>query len=138
MNIIVCVDDKNGMLFNNRRQSSDVLLREKIFELVGENKLYMNEYSKRQFVESNDNIISSNSFLDIAGKNDFCFIENSDFNNYMPVIESILIFRWNRVYPSDVKFDTELLKDFEYVNKSEFKGFSHDKITLEVYNRDKI
>ena len=34
MNIIVCLDDKNGMMFNKRRQSQDKLLRSDIKELV--------------------------------------------------------------------------------------------------------
>lgn len=136
MNIIICLDDKNGMLFNNRRQSSDVLLRAKVFELVGDGKLYMNEYSKRQFVEPKDNIVVSNSFLSVAGKDDFCFVENSKFYDCIDKINLLVIFRWNRVYPSDVKFDTKLLNSFKKGDTIEFKGNSHDKISLEVYTRD--
>lgn len=135
MNIIICLDDKNGMLFNNRRQSSDIFVREKIFEIIGKNKLYMNEYSKRQFVELNDNIIVSNSFLNIAKKNDFCFIENTNFDDYINNVNSFIIFRWNRVYPSDIKFNAEILKSFNKVDTTDFKGKSHDKITMEVYTR---
>ena len=39
MNIIVCLDDKNGMMFNKRRQSQDRVLRQRMLELAGEKKL---------------------------------------------------------------------------------------------------
>ena len=44
MNIIICLDDKNGMMFNKRRQSQDKILRADIKELVKINILYMNNY----------------------------------------------------------------------------------------------
>ena len=36
MTLIVCLDDKNGMAFNHRRQSQDRLLRRRVLELAGE------------------------------------------------------------------------------------------------------
>ena len=32
MNIIVCLEDKNGMMFNKRRLSQDVAIREDIYK----------------------------------------------------------------------------------------------------------
>ena len=43
MNIIVCLDDKNGLMFNKRRQSQDKILRTNIKELVKNKNLFMNE-----------------------------------------------------------------------------------------------
>ena len=51
MIIMVCVDDNNGMMFNKRRQSQDRVLRQRMLELAGEKKLWMNDYSRRQFPE---------------------------------------------------------------------------------------
>lgn len=34
MRLIVCLDDKNGMAFNHRRQSRDRIVTEKIEELA--------------------------------------------------------------------------------------------------------
>ena len=39
MIVMVCVDDKNGMMFNKRRQSQDRVLRQRMLELAGEKKL---------------------------------------------------------------------------------------------------
>lgn len=40
MKLIVCMDDKNGMAFNHRRQSRDRVLAERIMELTENAKLY--------------------------------------------------------------------------------------------------
>ena len=65
MNIIVCVDKDNGMLFNNRRLSKDKILCEKILEITSSSKLLMNEYTKSLF-ENSENIIVDNNFLQNA------------------------------------------------------------------------
>lgn len=39
MNIIVCLDDKNGMMFNKRRQSQDKILRNSIKDIVKDTNL---------------------------------------------------------------------------------------------------
>ena len=36
MIVMVCVDDKNGMMFNKRRQSQDRVLRQHMLELAGD------------------------------------------------------------------------------------------------------
>lgn len=51
MILIVCVDDHNGMMFNHRRQSQDRILRGDILELTEGKILWMDAYSKKQFVE---------------------------------------------------------------------------------------
>ena len=51
MILIVCVDDHNGMMFNHRRQSQDRILRGDILELAEGKILWMDAYSKKQFVE---------------------------------------------------------------------------------------
>ena len=49
MNVIVCLDDKNGMLFNKRRQSQDKILRLNIKEFIHNKNLFMNKYSYNLF-----------------------------------------------------------------------------------------
>jgi len=134
MNIILCLDDNFGMAFNNRRQSKDRCAREKILSLCGNSKLYMSEYSFSQFEEKTDNIIVDENFLDNAGNGDFCFIENVK----VPVerAERLYIFFWNRAYPSDLKLDFNLIESgFNLLNCEEFKGYSHENITLKIYEK---
>ena len=52
VNIIACVDDRMGLLFNNRRQSQDKEVIRKINEIVGEQTLWVHPYSKALFPEA--------------------------------------------------------------------------------------
>ena len=70
MKLIVCMDDKNGMAFNHRRQSRDRVLAERIMELTENAKLYIAPYSQTLFQA--DRVVVSPDYLTCAGQNDFC------------------------------------------------------------------
>jgi hypothetical protein len=134
MNLIVCVDKQNGMMFNGRRQSQDSVLRERVLELCSGARLLMNEYSKLQFYEYSD-IIVSDDFLQQAEPGDYCFVEDGTLPP-LEIIESIFIFNWNRQYPADITFDFDFKANgFKCQKKEEFAGSSHKKITLTIYKR---
>lgn len=42
MILIACVDDRAGIAFNHRRQSSDSVVRDRILELTAGSRLWMN------------------------------------------------------------------------------------------------
>ncbi len=131
LKIIVCVDKKNGMLFNSRRQSQDNLLRERILELSKSSKLWMNNYSAKQFDYSPE-IQVSDTFIQQAGVGEFCFVENSEIPTEN--IEEIILYKWNRTYPADVFFEFDLKKNgFKKISSNDFVGSSHEKITEEIY-----
>lgn len=72
MKAIVCVDDGLGMLFNHRRQSQDVVLRERILGYTAGSKLWMNHYSEKQFdTENAPQINVDDSFLAEAVEGDY-------------------------------------------------------------------
>lgn len=136
MKLIVCLDDRNGMLFNKRRQSADRVLSQRILELVGEGFLWMNGYSRKLFDETAENIRVDDRFLELAGKNDYCFAENVDVTSYINRADTVMLFRWNRAYPADMYFPMELITgSWKKVESIEFAGSSHEKITQEVYER---
>ena len=100
MIIMICLDDRGGMLFNKRRQSQDVLLRQQILTETAGGRLWMNSYSAKQFAEeSAANIVVDEAFMDKARPGDFCFIENVAPSAYEDKIEKIILYRWNRTYP---------------------------------------
>lgn len=132
MKLIVCVDDQNGMAFNHRRQSQDRVLVERIEDLVADSTLRMAPYSQKVFWGKN--IVASSSYLSDADVDDYCFVELDDVRPYEDKIQKVIVFRWNRHYPSDVKFGIDL-SDWHLVTSEEFPGSSHLKITLEVYER---
>lgn len=138
MIIIVCVDDNNGMLFHNRRQSRDSILYQHIMKIVEGKKLLMNSYSEKLFSEEQKNyIVVQDNFLEIASENDYCFVENVELLNYQNDIQKIILYRWNRVYPADTYFQFPLDKNKWKLEKTtDIKGNSHDVITEEVYTNE--
>ena len=73
-------------------------------------------------------------FLEQAGEGEYCFVENTGLQAVEAKIEKIIVFWWNRHYPSDRKFDLDLSK-WNKVSEEEFAGYSHEKITKEVYEK---
>lgn len=130
MTIIVCVDDNMGMMFNNRRQSRDVAVIDKIYEITDESRLFVNEYSKKLF--DAQKVIVCNEMLDMASDSDYCFVENISLCEHTDKIKSIILFKWNRSYPYDVKLDISM-DNFTQVSVEDFAGNSHEKITKAVY-----
>lgn len=72
MYIIACIDDRNGLLFNNRRQSRDANVIEKIQELTKKNRLWIHPFSSPLFPEASVSV----HFLKEAKNGEFCFLEN--------------------------------------------------------------
>ena len=133
LKIAICIEKSGGILFGGKRLSQDSVLRNKLIELVGDGKLYMNEYSAKQF-DSNDKLQVCEDFLLSAGENDICFIENTEVS--LNDVSKIFLFNWNRDYPADTYFEFEPKEsDFKRIKKEDFVGSSHKKITLEVYRR---
>ncbi len=133
MHIIVCIDSRGGMLFNKRRQSKDRFLRARILSGLGERRLLMNAYSRRQFEEETDAITVCEDFLSLAEAGDVCFAENVDLLPYTDKIETVTLYKWNRRYPSSVKLPTEVLDGKRLISSCDFVGYSHENITEEIY-----
>lgn len=134
MKLILFLDERGGMLFNRRRQSQDRKAREYILNMAAGARLLMNPYSAKQFGESGVIAVTETPQKD-AAKDDYVLIEN------LPVtlsgVDEVIVFLWNVLYPSDVSFDTKnLAREGFVLQKSEdFAGYSHEKITVEIYRR---
>lgn len=137
MNIIVCLDDKNGMMFNKRRQSQDKILRANIMELAKNSNIFMNNYSYKLYKDiDNGNIKVYEDFLEQCKDNSFCLVEDKLLHNYINKINNIIVYSWNRIYPADLHFDIDLQNNFwELIAEEEFEGSSHEKITKKIYRR---
>ncbi len=137
MNVIVCLDDRGGMMFNHRRQSRDQVLLEKVLSLTENAVLRMNPYSARLFPEQESSrIYAGEDFLNRSEPGDWCFVENCALEEWEGQIEALVVFRWNRVYPADQYFDLSLEDGrWKLQETEEFSGHSHQRITMEVYGR---
>lgn len=135
MKLMVCVDTRHGMLFNRRRLSSDRAVIDKILQLRGENRLWINEYSQSLFPPDADICIDPD-FLRLAQTDDFFFVENVDVTPYLASADTVYLFCWNRTYPADLYFPVAELKQmWHQIYREDFSGYSHEMITLEVYRR---
>lgn len=136
MNLIVCIDDKNGMAFHQRRQSMDRMLRENIMQLCGDKPLWMDAYSARQFADRPAEILlrEDAACLEKAEPGEYCFVETVDPAPYAGCVEKLILYKWNRHYPADLYF-TISLSDWKLEQQTEFAGSSHEKITREVYGK---
>lgn len=139
MNIIVCIDDNYGMMFNKRRQSQDRVLREHIFSLSSQSRLWINHYTEKQFSQDGNSAVHLNvddKFLDKAAPGEYCFVEDAPVASYESRAEKIILFKWNRKYPGDFHFDIDLSGGgWKLTSTEDFPGSSHEKITMEVYER---
>ena len=126
---IVCLDDACGMLFGGKRQSRDSKVLEDISNHYGEVAIL--PFSEKMFKPSGVKYTVKNS-LDEVAKDETVFVENQDLSLYKDKITKLIVYKWNRLYPSDFKF-TLKLSDFKKKSVAEFVGSSHDKITREEY-----
>lgn len=132
--VILTLENRNGMLFNHRRLSRDKKVCERILDYSNEKELWMNEYSKKLFTNLTDTkvIRVDEAFLDKAQS--VCFVENQDIMPYLPKIDTFILFRWNRDYPADFFFTVDL-SQWNLISTEDFEGTSHEKITMEVYEK---
>lgn len=121
------------MLFNGRRQSRDRLLCRHILSMVGDNRLVVSPYTAKLFDAGA--VAVSGEPEGEAAAGDYCFLEDRNAALYLKKAERLVIYRWNRVYPADVTFPREALADWKLLERQDFPGSSHERITQEVYLR---
>ena len=132
--VILTLENSNGMLFNHRRLSRDKKVCERILDYSKKKELWMNDYSKKLFTNLTDaeGIRVDEAFLDKSQS--VCFVENQDIMPYLPKIDTFILFRWNRDYPADFFFTVDL-SQWNLISTEDFEGISHEKITMEVYKK---
>ena len=133
MQVILCLDDRNGMMFNHRRQSRDRAVIQDILENLRDKQLWIRPISQVLFQDAKTCVRVEEHFLEQAGCEDVCFVEDMLLAPYADKIQSMVVYRWNRHYPADVSLDIDLHQGWRLVSQTEFPGYSHEKITKEVY-----
>ncbi len=131
MRVIICLDDSSGMIFGGKRQSRDSKVLE---DIKNENeKIAILPFSEKLVAPSGINYELKNDISEVK-KGQSVFVENINPATFEDKISEVVIYKWNRKYLSDMKCTLDL-STFKKVEKSEFVGSSHDKITKEVYKR---
>lgn len=135
MKLVVCLDENNGIKFFGKRQSQDELQRKNLFELIGNSKLFVSDYSydlykdfefKFEIIDEKTKIIENSVFL----------YEGDFLEKFLQSVDEIIIYFWNRDYPFDETFE-EFQEDYwKEKEVFEFKGKSHDKITRKIFVKE--
>lgn len=128
---IVCLDQKNGMYFNERRQSRDRYVIRDILDMTKDSALYIDAYSEELFKDKTDHYIISKDYFAECSEKDYCFVENHILDQRST--NKLIVYRWDKIYPSDYKLN---LSHWKLASTMEFVGYSHDKITKEVHIKD--
>lgn len=129
MTLYICLDDRNGLKFNKRRQSRDAAVLEDIRSQIAGN-LLIDPFSEKLIREAEIPYV-----LPTENADDY-FAEDVPSEELLNQTERIVIYRWNRHYPADVRWNPDLSAlGFSLRETTEFPGTSHEKITREVYEK---
>lgn len=129
MTIYVCLDDRNGMQFNHRRQSRDIAV---LLDL--EQPVYIDTFSEKLFLSSEIPYRLAPEELEQIPEEGGFFLEGIEPESVLPLADKVVIYRWNRHYPGDFYWNVDLNElGFTLESQSEFPGRSHETITKEVY-----
>lgn len=137
MKLIICIDERKGMMFNKRRQSRDsVIISDIIKSYKGglEERFLISEYSEELFENSSLEYKVKRNPMKSGKEKDTCFIEDTWDSEYEDKIEELVIYNWNRHYPSDTYFHMSL-EEYTLIKTEELVGSSHEKITKEIYKK---
>ena len=128
MTVYVCLDDRGGLLFNGRRLSRDAV---QLADMAAEGPLCVDAFSEKLVASVGIPYTLAEKTLPADCR---FFLENRDPDAVLPLAEKVVIYRWNRQYPSDVRWEgIPADYGFSLTETSEFPGKSHEKITKEVY-----
>lgn len=134
MILMVCIDDRGGMMFNHRRQSRDRVLCARMLEIVKESRLHVTPYTQKIFDPTAPLCVSDTPWVAVKD-GEYYFAEDGE----IPAkgIEKIYLYRWNRAYPGDRFFEFDLAAlGFTLTHSEDFVGSSHDRITEEIYVKE--
>lgn len=138
MRLIACVDDGMGMMFNKRRQSKDARVREDMLALVPCNKtLFVTPYTAKQFLPEEQErltVLPDGLQGELPGAEEYFFAEDTVAAGLEGVTEQVVLYRWSRAYPSDVKFTFDL-SGYELISTEDFVGNSHPEMKKEIYRK---
>lgn len=137
MIVVVCVDDRWGMSFHNRRQSRDSAVTVDLLAMSGESLLYVHPRSAELFAGmAAPHLRVEEAHMDRGGPGDYCLVENVDPTPLLPRAEGLVIYHWNRRYPADLYFTPDLTaQGWRLAERREFSGTSHERMTREVYTK---
>jgi hypothetical protein len=119
---------KNGeMLFNRRRCSQDRAVIADILAQFPLSDICVSAYSAPLFEGAR--VISQ--LTDAKGR--VLFLEDLPLSPALALAKKLIVYRFDRIYPANVRLQIPPI--FTLTESRELTGYSHDKITREVYEK---
>lgn len=131
MKLAICIDNSGGMLFCHRRQSRDRELIRDLSESLRGGTLFSEAFSETVLAETAHTVITRDK-AESLGEKDIFFIECPPIAPLLPYADELIVYHWNRAYPSDESLDIRIDR-MTRISLTEFVGSSHEKITKEIF-----
>lgn len=133
--LLLTCDQRGGLAFNRRRQRRSKVVIADMLELADQ-PIYIRECSEKLF--SPGEYVLFDNILDVpAGQ--FVFEElGNDSECYKDKYCEIVLYRWQRNYPSDVYLPDGLLNSYTLEDSREIQIGSEEFVTVEIYKRGVI
>jgi hypothetical protein len=133
MIVICCVDERNGMSFEGRRNAQDRRMRDDVRTLFP--CLSMDAYAYGLY--GKDDVKCDYEICeDLRDSHYPCILETTPPSAYEDKIEKIVLYQWHNRYPATVTMDIDLHDEkWECVDHYCFEGSSHEKITRAIFQK---
>ena len=128
------LDDKNAVTFAGKRQSKDIKVAQKMCEFMSGTPLAIKAKSANFFEGVDIPLVTVDNFVDCREDTPTAFCEEIPSQEVLDNALVLIVFRWNRNYPS-LTNERLNLDGYSKTFVEEFAGNSHEKITVEVYNK---
>lgn len=142
MRCYLCLDDRNGLSFNGRRESRDKRVIEDIVKEVKSSKkrLLIENYSLELFEDYGFTKEIELRIVEAFDESMGLMLEEADVFTELwspegKGFDEYIIYRWNREYPYDKTFEEKLEEKFKLIETVDFVGTSHEKITKEIWKK---
>jgi len=134
--VIVIVDDRMGTEYNRRPLSRDRKLIRDLLFLTGPAPLYADARLLSLFPENDRHSVrvSDDPFAD-AGPGEYVLAGGRPLSDIQDQIEELILYRWNRHYPSDKRLDLDP-DAWTLMQYASFAGSSHPRISREIYKKE--
>ncbi len=133
MNTVVMIDKNNGLAFNNRPQSRDRVLMERIAKLTDDAPIEADGHFALM-LESYGFTVDPVSCP--PAEDAWVWLDHTPDEQELAQIRKLIIARYRAIYPADCYFDFEPQRpEWIKISRQIFAGSSHDKIILEEYVR---
>ena len=134
MTVVVCTDNRGGMLFAGRRTSRDRAMLADLGERLAGRRLLCHPYSEKLLTDAGLSPTVREDCLDVAEDGDVVFVECLPLLPHRERIACLIVYSWGEAYPYDTRLDLLPREEgYRLTDTAELVGYSHKVITREVF-----